>query len=217
MHIVTVYGNTVRCFCLFCTAVERDGHSDAAGSRCVAAEGFCSRQEMAPKKRKKPAAGDGATPERSAKRKKRAEPPPPNTTFRSRRITWRYLESGDPIGPTRVMDSRFEDDDQQEDDCPHTAHMEFFTHTRATTTLEHVQEGAALAEHVDDLVSINDTFVAQVKQGCENVQDAVVISSQGGGGWCSTVRGLAERRASYHAPGSTRAWGWPWQVERQQR
>ena len=135
---------------------------------------------MVPKKWKKPAHGDGAPPERSSKQKKRAEPPPPNTTFRSRRITWRYLESGDPIGPTRDMESRFEDDDLHEDDCPHTDHMEFFTFTRSTAALEDVQEGAALADHVDDLVNINDTFAAQVKQGCEDVQDAVVKEVTGG-------------------------------------
>ena len=176
MHILAVYGNTVRCFCLFCTAVERDGHSDAAGSRCVAAEGFCSRQEMAPKKRKKPAAGDGATPERISKRAKKAGGAAPTQHHfqvaphhlalpRERRSNGANKRHGVSVrgrGPARGGLTTH---------CSYAVLHAHALNNRAGTRARYVQEGAALAEHVDDLVSINDTFVAQVKRGRDSVRD----------------------------------------------
>ena len=117
---------------------------------------------------------DGGSPPSSARKKVQRKSPARASTKKAKRITWSMLvhdvDSVDSNLHVPLELAAHDDDDDIQNS--HTAHAEAML--RVSAVADSIQQGASQAQHVADLVSINDTFVSSVKSRLDLVQDGVI-------------------------------------------
>lgn len=134
---------------------------------------------MAPKKQKRAASesSSAASPTRQrvsspGKRGKAARSSSRGTT-QKRKVTWRLL----PLDTMEASSFDFNVDDEEEgvdvhEDNAFTAHCD--ATVRAAAMADWVQQGASEEGHIDDVVAVNDLFVAKMDEAVEKVDLGVV-------------------------------------------